>query len=226
MGLLNFREWLIAEMGAATSLRNPAANKCVIMMGGPGSGKSHAGSFFPEFAKLQSDKFLQHLMVKASKEGKLKGAVEFDPSGKPNRYNVDFHNPLIRSLNDKAHDYAKRQQDVFAGALTPFIIELTGQNPEALAHHKNTIEKLGYDVFGVMIQITSMDMAVHANRTRDRKINEKDLLDIHKKLKNSSHIRQLRVIFNQHRFFDVVNDHGEGFRQQMTDVRQIGRAHV
>lgn len=216
----SFKEWLVSEMGAATSLRNPAANKCIIMLGGPGSGKSFASSFFPEFATSQSDKFLQHLMVKASKEGALKGAVEFDPSGKPSRYKADFHNPDIRNLNLRAGDLQQKQLDMYSGALTPYIVEATGAWIDSVVNRKNFAEKMGYDVFGIMVHVPSVETAVQANRGRDREINEKDLIDIHTKLKDPNHMQEVRSVFHPERFFEVTNDRSDKVRQQMQSIRK------
>lgn len=216
-----FRDWLVNEMGAATSLRNPAANKAIIMLGGPGSGKSFIASFFPEFATSQSDKFLQHLMVKASKHGTLSGAVEFDPNtGKPKRYKADFHNPDIRNLNLQAGDLQQKQLDMYSGALTPYIVECTGAWIDSVVNRKNFAEKMGYDVFGIMVHIPDVNIAVQANRGREREINEKDLIDIHTKLKDPNHLEEVKRVFHPDRFFEVVNDRSNKVHQQMQGIRR------
>lgn len=167
----------------------PKEGWCVVLAGGPGSGKG----FLQKHAILLDGKVhdvdeLKKWYVKAQKAGKFsqEGIVtKRDENGNPIKYKhvdkheYDFKNPAdVSKLHRISNDLDlgdNTEKNFFAanknGHLPNLIFDITGKMPETLVQKAVAAKKAGYKVSFIWV-ISNRDVALTQNLNRDRVVDQ------------------------------------------------------
>ena len=147
---------------------------CVILAGGPGSGKGYQqNQSIMIDAKVFDVDALKSLYVKAANKGLL-----------PDKRKYDFKNPqdvadLHQTIKDKKLDkmnMVKFFKDL--GKLPNIIFDLTGKNVAELKNNCEQVKQAGYKTYLVWV-VTNRDVALVQNLTRPRVVPQDIFHKIH-----------------------------------------------
>lgn len=165
----SFSEWLKTKV-IKESIYDKNLFKSVLMLGGPGAGKSYITHFFIDhgFRPVQSDMFFERYMKKADMS----------------LSKVDLRNPKQKSLFDLASINNDNRLFALMKSMIPVVVESTGRNLSGISWIKKTLEESGYDVWGLLVN-TTLEQALERNKSRARSLSDKELTDIHKTIKNN-----------------------------------------
>lgn len=136
--------------------------KSVIMVGGPGSGKTYIyKKTFPNIKSINSDTLFEFLL---KKEG-LDLVID---SNAP-----DYEKKMkIRSY---AKSLTKNKESLLLNGMIPIVLDGTGKEYDKVVNQKKALERLGYDVSMVFVN-TNLETARARNLKRERKVPE-EILD-------------------------------------------------
>lgn len=206
---------------------DPAAFKAVLLMGGPGSGKSYMASnvfgipdgvnFSAQGLKtISADIPFEYLLRKNNIPLDL--AAYFDTVSQAQQDKVVGTQPnSLRSRAQRIKDFQMKQaEDSGLG----FIYDSTAKDPDETIEIIRHLKRKGYDV-SVLFVDTPLDVAIARNNARPRKLPEKVVRGIHAKLRSSlERVKELEK--EGASFFRVNNDDGVDATQILQT--KIGRA--
>jgi predicted kinase len=205
---------------------DPAAFKAVLLMGGPGSGKSYTSSnvfgipdkinFSAQGLKLiGADIPFEYLLRKNNIPLDL--AAYFDTVSQAQQDKVVGTGPnSLRSQAQRIKDFQMKQaEDSGLG----FIYDSTAKDPQETIEMIRHLKSKGYDV-SVLFVDTPLDVAIARNNARPRKLPEKVVRGIHAQLRSTLD----GVDFEKEgaNYFRVNNDDGVDATQILQT--KIGRA--
>jgi len=205
---------------------DPAAFKAVILMGGPGSGKSYTSSnvfgipdkinFGAQGLKMiGADIPFEYLLRKHGIPLDL--AAYFDTVSQAEQDKIVGKQPdSLRSIAQRIKDFQMKQaEDSGLG----FIYDSTGKDPQETRNQIRHLKSKGYDV-SVLFVDTPLKVAIARNNARPRKLPEKVVRDIHAQLRSS--LGEVDFEKEGAKFFRVNNDEGVDATQILQT--KIGRA--
>lgn len=183
--MLEFRIWFEAQSTA----------KVVILLGGPGTGKSYVAKMFQSygFRFASMDQYLEALMRKRSSQDKI---------------NVNINEPAQKQDYVWAAIKNDKRMDFYINKGYSFVTEKTGQNYNTVVNLVKLAAHNGYTPVGLWID-SPLDLAISRNQARNRSISQDDLVQTHDKVKKtimpSSMGGGLKAIFGDN-FHYVMND--------------------
>lgn len=140
---------------------DPSIFKCIMLAGGPGSGKSYVGNKVTAgmgFKFINSDTFFEKLLRKADMSTDINAMS-------PAEYEVAL------KMRNVAKDKTKNYEDIIINGRLGIVIDGTGKDYEKIERHKKKIEQIGYDTYMVFVN-TSLEVALERNQNRERKVPE------------------------------------------------------
>lgn len=158
------------------AFNNKKQKTLVILLGGPGAGKSYIANLFVNkfgFRKALPDDYLTAMLKR--KENK-------------ETINVDLNNPSHKN----AYVWAATKNDerlefCFKNGY-PVVTEKTGQNFNTVLTLKKLAESYGYKVFCLYVEIDPSIALTRNQQRSDRKLaSDQDLLNTHEKVKDNIH---------------------------------------
>lgn len=205
---------------------DPGAFKAVLLMGGPGSGKSYMSSnvfgipdgtnFSAQGLKMISaDIPFEYLLHKNNIPLDLAKHLPTLSQAEQDKI-VGKQPDSLRSIAQRIKDFQMKQaEDSGLG----FIYDSTGKDPQETKDQIRHLKSKGYDV-SVLFVDTPIEVAVARNEQRPRKLPEKIVRDIHTQLRSAID----GVDFGKEgaEFFRVNNDDGVDAKKILQT--QIGRA--
>ena len=150
---------------------DPNINKAILMVGGPGSGKSYVVNEIIKGTGLKvvnSDIFFEYLAKKMNKPELLGSEASLDK----------------KELRDKARDLKNKQLNQYLDGHLGLVIDGTGRNYERTVSNYQKLKKLGYEVLVLAIN-TDLETAAKRNQARDRKVPDEFLKKAHKQVTNN-----------------------------------------
>ena len=174
------------------SINDKGIFHCVILAGGPGSGKSFVSKKMfsgSPFKVVNSDIFFEFLLQKENLPFVMHPEI-------PEIYDKQMSKRQKAKMmnNSKIHQYVN--------SLLPIVIDGTGAKLKKIEMIKNNLEKIGYDTYMVFVN-TSLEVALERNSKRKRIVAP----DIVKNLwyRVQQNIGQFQSMFQQNNFFLVDN---------------------
>ena len=200
----SFKNWLQLD----EEYSNRVERKCVMLLGGPGAGKSYLGKQFIShgYRKVQIDNFFLGMVRKA----------DDIPQGQP--VQVSLQNPKHNDLFQQATRYSNNlmyNQIMVKGY--PFITEKTGRNVWTVTKTKEACDKMGYDLYGILVQ-APLEVALQRNKNRmDRQLqHDSELAGEHEAI--SKNLSALQATFAPGHFFTVTNDMSPENNQKISTI--------
>ena len=205
---------------------DPGAFKAVLLMGGPGSGKSYMASnvfgipdgvnFSAQGLKtISADIPFEYLLRKHNIPLDL--ATHLQTLSQAEQDKIIGKQPnSLRSIAQKIKDFQMKQaEDSGLG----FIYDSTAKDPQETKERIQHLKSKGYDV-SVLFVDTPIQVALDRNNSRPRKLPEKIVRDIHAQLRNA--IDGIDFSDEGVQFFRVNNDDTVNAAQILQT--KIGRA--
>lgn len=135
--------------------------KAVLMIGGPGSGKSYIikNVFKDKVKVISSDAIFEFLLKKHNLP--LKIDKQNDAQYAQYAQQMDQRNKAIQLLKTPVGNYIN--------GMLPLVVDGTGKNFKKIEIQKNELEEIGYDVYCVMVN-TTLEVAKQRNLKRARSV--------------------------------------------------------
>lgn len=202
---------------------DPGAFKSVILVGGPGSGKSYAASLMFGIPSnmsvsagglkiVNSDIPLEHLLKKHK--------VDMDIS----KLQGDERERVIGSSPDSLRSKAQRVRDFqfekYSEAGTGIMLDSTGENLTSVRSRMQHLKNAGYDVTVVFID-TPLEVAQQRNQSRPRKLPSDMVEQIHAKVQRN--VQELKKELEGSDVEFVTVENGDGANIERTMQTQLGR---
>lgn len=183
---------------------DPGIFKAVIVIGGPGSGKSfiikELGLGVYGLKHLVSDKVFVHLMHKYGKTLDLEKAGDYS------------------AIRSKAKKITKNNYYLYLKGRLGLVIETTSFHLDKTVKYVKLLKRLGYDVKLVYIN-TSEEVAVGRNKSRDRKVPDEIVRHIHSTMRRN--VKKLVSYFSEKDVIVIENSGGlESLKKKIEIVRK------
>jgi adenylate kinase family enzyme len=202
---------------------DPGAFKAVILLGGPGSGKSYAASQLFGIPK--------NMTVSAGGLKTVNSDVPFEFLLKKNNIDMDLskltgdqREKVIGSQPDSLRSKAQRVRDFqfekYSDAGTGVMLDSTGENLTSVRKRMQHLKEKGYDVTVVVID-TPLEVAQQRNQARDRKLPADMVEKIHSVVQKNVQEFKQELEGSDVEFVTVENGDGADINQVMQT--QIGR---
>lgn len=140
------------------SIDDASLFKAIIMLGGPGSGKSYIikNIFKDKIKVISSDVIFEFLLKKNNLSLKLDktDAAQYDSQ---------------MAQRAKAVQLLKTPVGNYINGMLPLVIDGTGKHFKKVEMQKKELEDLGYDVYCIMVN-TTLDIAQQRNKVRPRSV--------------------------------------------------------
>ncbi len=198
----SFPKWLLMR----ESVYDSHLLKAVVMLGGPGSGKSYmsGGLFKLGFRAVQSDMFFSmHL----KKQGiPLKG--------------LDIKSQKVKDLFNLAGQNNDNRLALMMKNMIPVVVESTGRNLSGSQWVKDTLNEHGYDVFGIFINLP-VEVALARNKARgakgDRQLVDDEVVNTHMSIQKNYQDGGFHKIFGKDKFF-MVDSFAKDSMSKMAEI--------
>lgn len=140
------------------SIDDASLFKAVLMIGGPGSGKSYIIKtvFKNKLKVVSSDAIFEFLLKKHNLPLKIdkKNDAQY-------ALQMDQRNRAIQLLKTPVGNYIN--------GMLPLVVDGTGKNFNKIEMQKRELEEIGYDVYCIMVN-TTLDVAIQRNLKRARSV--------------------------------------------------------
>lgn len=151
----------LEEDDLVESINDKNLFKAVMMVGGPGSGKSYVvKNTFPNIKTINSDDLFEFLLDK-------QGLDKVIDSNAP-----DYEKKM--KIRSHAKKLTKNKESLLLNGMVPVILDGTGKDYDKVVNQKRALERLGYDVSMVFVN-TNLDTAKARNLKRERSVPEEVL---------------------------------------------------
>lgn len=175
---------------------DPGIFKAVFLAGGPGSGKSFVvRQTLPNAAfglkVVNSDEALEYLLKKT---GISSDMLSMSPQ----------ELEKFAQTRERAKEMIKKKEQLFLHGRLGMIIDGTGRDYEKINEKRQELIDIGYDTFMVFVN-TSLDVALERNRNRDRRVDEKLVIQYWKDVQQN--IGKFQHLFGSQNFVVVDNNH-------------------
>ncbi len=184
-----FREFLYE------GVNDPGIFKAIFLAGGPGSGKTFiADRTLPNSALglkvVNTDEALEFLLKKS---GLSSNMLTMTPD--------ELERFAENRVQAKRIIAAKKRG--FLNGRLGMIIDGTGQKFDKIEREQKELKDVGYDTFMVFVN-TSLEVALERNQNRPRKVDEKIVIDLWKKVQGN--IGKFQTLFGTANFAIVDNN--------------------
>jgi predicted kinase len=155
------------------SIDDASLFKAVLMIGGPGSGKSYIiKNIFKDKAKvISSDAIFEFLLKKHDLPLKI---------DKKN----DAQYALQMDQRNKAIQLLKTPVGNYINGMLPLVVDGTGKNFKKIEMQKKELEDIGYDVYCIMVN-TTLEVAKQRNLKRARSVPSELVSDAWNEVQNN-----------------------------------------
>jgi predicted kinase len=178
----------LEEDNLVESINDKNLFKAVIMVGGPGSGKTYIyKNTFPGIKSINSDDLFEYLLEK-------EGLDKVIDSNAP-----DYEKKM--KIRNFAKKLTKNKESLLLNGMIPIILDGTGKDYDKVVNQKNALERLGYDISMVFVN-TNLETAKARNLKRERSVPEEVLENAWNAVQNN--IGKFQDLFSG-KFFVVDN---------------------
>jgi len=202
---------------------DPGAYKAVVLIGGPGSGKSYAAS--------QLFGIPSKMTFTAGGLKTVNSDIPFEFLLKKNNIDMDLSKlqgddiervigPQPSSLRSKAGRIRDFQYEQYSEAGTGIMIDTTGENFPWVQARMSNLQAKGYDITVIFVD-TPLEVAQKRNQSRDRKLPPALVEKIHGAVRKNVETLQDQLKVSNIDFVMVEN--GDGADMQQVLQTRIGR---
>ena len=153
--------------------------QCVILVGGSGSGKGFIKNtkILGQFKSIDVDE-MKKMYIKLQKAGKIDDKYNYDLSKEEDTFKLHM-TVKNRGWKDKQRKYFWDQRNNDTKILPNILWDITGDNPKYILDIIKYAKPAGYNITLVWV-CCNVETAKEGNRSRDRRVSEKVLIEKHK----------------------------------------------